>query len=320
MGEVGKFVILDRQQWGDPLDTFGSRREFDDMFNETYNDIEHALLWTDTIARRAPNYDYRFPREELLQYATDPVSLHDYRDRLASFPKNLKYVAKKMALYFYDNGVSLESMPKIQGFNPIVAVVILAVLHCFLIETEHDDIFSRIYRRIKPAMRHSAEFEVFFRLIDKFNVPHGNALQSGSANFSKYLYRIPIYDSIAKAANQLSTMMGLSGFLNNESPQFDRVPQEQRQELIALLQDASKKVRIYARIEDGPESPPSEQAMSMLGSQPKSIQVMNAEADERIRSKIASRYSRRGGKRRKSSNHTQRRKKNGKRFKRTMKH
>lgn len=293
MGRFGKFVILEPNVRSAPIKSFEELREFDDMFNETYNDIEHALLWIDTIVR-APNYNYHLPREQLLQYATNPIKLR-FMDRLASFPKNLKFVAKKMALHFINKGISLESMPKTQGFNLIVAVIILAVLHCFLIETEYDDIFDRI------KINNHHEFQVFFKLINHEHEDEGR--------------------SILKAAQQLSTIIGLSGFLNNESPQFDQIPREQRQELINLLQDASKKVRIYARIEDGPESPPSEQAMSMLGSQPKSIQVMNAEAVERIRSKIAaSRHSRRGGKRRKSSNHAQRRKKNGKRFKRTMKH
>jgi len=222
-----------------------------------------------------------------------------------------------MALYFWNNGISLSSINQIQGFNPIVEVVIIAVLHCFLIETEDEDIFERIYKLIRTHIgahivaEHSFAFKVFFTLIDEFNIPHGNGLMSGPANVRSYGNSIPIYERITKAVNQLSTMIGLSGFLNADSPQLVEVPQEQRQELINLLQDTSKNVRIYAKIEDGPEPPPSAQVMSMIGSHDdKSLVVKNAEAIERIRSKMAaSRYSRRGGKRRKSSNQTQRRKK-----------
>jgi hypothetical protein len=328
MEEVGKFVILDRQYRGE-LDTFESRRQFDDMFNETYDDIEHALLWTDTIlenivknAKNAADLQL-FPREKLLAHATDPVSLHEYRDRLASFPKNLKFVAKKMALYFYKNGVSLESISKIKGFNPIITVVIIAVLHLFLIETEYDAIFKRIYKRgekVSPSPNQwgqtfadSPYFEVFFRLIDKLlNVPPGIGIP--------IYYRdriVRIYEPIVKATRQLSTMMGLSGFLNNESPQLNQMSQQQRQELIALLQDASKKVRIYAKIEDGPEPPPSAQVMSLIGSLDTPKVVQEAADFEKIRAMQSRYYHRQGGKRRKSSNHTQRRKKNGKHSKKS---
>jgi len=148
-----------------------------------------------------------------------------------------------------------------------------------------------------PWQPNSAEFQVFSSLIEPSDV------------FTAAIDRVKRIYPIVKAAIQLSTMMGLSGSLNADSPQLDKVPQEQRQELIALLQDASAKVIIYVKIEDGPEPPPSEQVMSMIGSLDKPLVVRNAEEVERIRSKIASRYSRRGGKRRKSSNHAQRRNK-----------
>lgn len=311
MGEVGKFIILESNLRSDPIDSFGERSIFDEMFNLTYNDIEHAFLWTDTITRYVSNKpDLSFERESLLRYATEiePVQLEKRRDRLASFPKNLKFLAKKMALYFINNNISLEVIPKIQGFNPIITVVIIAVLHYFLIETEYEDIFDRIYY-LTPKKYISLQFQVFFRLIDRFNMPRWTGLQAGHANARLYTHRRPTYQFIIKAAQQLSTMIGLSGFLNTDSSQLDQMPPEQRQELINLLQDTSKKVRIYAKIEDGPEPPPSDLVMSMFAAPDEPLVVRNAKAIERIRSKIASRRSRRGGKH-----------KNTHRRKKTMKH
>lgn len=323
MGEVGKFVILNPNARQDPVETFEHHRRFDQTFNESYEHIERVLLLTDLIVEKRHLLDGDYSQNNLQELAStlkpsDPTERpeYEYKDRLASFPKNLKYVAKKMALYFWNNGISLSSINQIQGFDPTVAVevVIISILHYFLIEIEDEDIFERIYQLIKMEHRteHSLEFKVFFTLIDKFNMPPGHGFFCGPANVHSYRNRIRIYERITKAVNQLSTMIGLSGFLNANSPQLDQVPPEQRQALINLLQDTSKKVRIYARIEDGPEPPPSAQVMSMIGSQAqddKPLQVKNAEAVEKIRSQIASRASRRGGKRRKSSNHTQRRKK-----------
>jgi len=317
MGKVGKFVILHPNARQDPVKTFEDHRHFERRFNESYDDIERALLLTDLIVekRHLLNDDHSLNNLQRLASTlkpSDPIEEYKYKDRLASFPKNLKYVAKKMALYFWNNGISLSSINQIQGFDPIVVVVIIAVLHCFLIEIEDEDVFERIYELIIThyGAEHSLAFKVFFTLIDKFNIPHGNGLMSGPANVRSYRNSTPIYERITKAVNQLSAMIGLSGFLNADSPQLDQVPPEQRQELINLLQDTSKKVRIYAKIEDGPEPPHSAQVMSMIGSLDKSLVVQNAEAVERIRSKMASRAaSRRGGKRRKSSNHTQRRNK-----------
>ena len=323
MGEVGKFVILNPNARQDPVETFEDHRHFDRIFNESYDDIERALLLTDLIVEKRHLLEGDYSRNKLQELAStlkpsDPTERpeYEYKDRLASFPKNLKYVAKKMALYFWNNGISLSSINQIQGFvDPTVEVVIISILHYFLIEIEDEDIFERIYQLIKMEHRteHSLEFKVFFTLIDKFNMPPGHGFFCGPANVHSYENRIRIYERITKAVNQLSTMIGLSGFLNADSPQLDQMPSERRQELINLLQDTSIKVRIYAIIGDGPEPPPSAQVMSMIGSQAqddKPLQVKNAEAVERIRSKMASRYSRRhGGKRRKSSNHTQRRKK-----------
>lgn len=297
MREVGKFVSLE----------FVKRREFDEMFNRTYNHIENAFLWMDTILYYSgPLSLHNSTREQWLSCKKEGAPVNDkYKDRLASFPKNLRFVAKKMALYFQNNGISLSSIKNAPGFNPIIEVVIIAVLHYFLIETEYDDIFERIS---KPG---SMEFALFFKLIDQFNLPHSMPPEKQSG-FDKYKDREPYYKSIIKAAQQLSTMIGLSGFLNTDSSQLDQMPPEQRQELINLLQDTSKNVRIYAKIEDGPGSPPSKEVMSMFGAPDKPLVVSNAEADEKIRSKMAaSPYSRlrRGGKHR----NTHRRKK-------TMKH
>lgn len=323
MGEVGKFVILESNFRSDPIESFEERREFDEMFNRTYNYIKDALLWTDTITTFLDKITVNdATREHMLSFKKEPVEIDEYMDRLASFPRNLRFVAKKMALYFQNNGISLSSIIK-PGFNPIInpiiEVVIIAVLHYFLIETEYEDIFERMSTQLwfGPTKDNGEHFFVFFKLIDQeFNLPGSQITW-----LDNYHDRKPYYRSILKAAEQLSTMIGLSGFLNTDSSQFDQMPSERRQELINLLQDTSKKVRIYAKIEDGAESPPSKEVMSMLGSLDEPLALRNAKAIEIIRSKIAaSRHSRRGGKRRKSSNHTQRRKKNGKRFKRTMKH
>lgn len=293
------------------------------MFNRTYDYIKDALLWTDTITTFyfLDKISVDATREHMLSFKKEPVKIDKYMDRLASFPTNLRFVAKKMALYFQNNGISLSSIIK-PGFNPIInpiiEVVIIAVLHYFLIETEYEDIFERISTQvwIGPTKDNGEHFFVFFKLIDQVNLPGSQITW-----LDNYHDRKPYYRSILKAAEQLSTMIGLSGFLKPDSSQFDQMPSERRQELIDLLQDTSKKVRIYAKIEDGSESSPSKEVMSMIGSRDEPLALSNAKAIEIIRSKIAaSRHSRRGGKRRKSSNHTQRRKKNGKRFKRTMKH
>lgn len=308
MREVGKFVSLESNLRSDPIDSFVKRREFDEMFNQTYKNIEHAFLWIDTIIYYSgPLSLHNSTREQWLSCKTkgEPVKIDKYVDRLASFPKNLRFVAKKMALYFYKNGISLSSIINAPGFNPIIEVVIIAVLHYFLIETEYDDIFERIS---KPG---SMEFALFFKLIDEFNLPYSMPPEKQSG-FNKYKEREPYYKSIIKAAQQLSIMIGLSGFLNTDSSQLDQMPPEQRQELINLLQDTSRNVIIYAKIEDGPGSPPSKEVMSLIGSLDKPWQVQNAEADEKIRSKMAaSPYSRlrRGGKH-----------KNTHRRKKTMKH
>ena len=227
-----------------------------------------------------------------------------------------------MALYFYKNGISLSSIKNEPGFNPIIEVVIIAVLHYFLIETEYD-ISERIS---KPG---SMEFAMFFKLIDEFNLPYSMPPEKQNG-FNKYKDREPYYKSIIKAAQQLSTIIGLSGFLNTDSSQLDQMPPEQRQELIHLLQDTSRNVIIYVKIEDEPIKPVAtiepgkpdapklgptkEEVMSLIGSLDKPWQVQNAEAVERIRSKMAaSPYRRMGGKYR----NTHRRKKNGKHSKRS---
>ena len=312
MGNVGEFVISQTRL--NPIVTFQDHYDFNHAFNEKYKKIEHAFLWTDTITNyffsQNSSRAYHSRREDLLSYATRiaPAEMHTYQNRLASFPKNLKFLAKNMALYFLNNGITLSIINEIPGFNPIVEVVIIAVLHWFLIETDNDDIFKRISLLIKPHNDNTLYFDVFFKLID----------QSLPPNYYPR-HPAPIYRSILKAADQLSTMMGLSGFLDPASPQFNRMPEPLRQTLINLLHETSKKIRILAKIEDGTESPPSPSVMRMIGSHDvKPWQVANAEAVERIRSKMA--VSRRqGGKRRKSSNQTQRRKKNMKRSKRSTK-
>ena len=220
-----------------------------------------------------------------------------------------------MALYFLNNGITFSSINKTQGFNPIVEVVIIAVLNWFLIETDNDEIFERISDFNEPDLN----FTVFFKLIDQFSIPHQFSLTHG---YSERYFRRQIYMSIIKTADQLTTMIGLSGFLTTDSPKFDKIPEPKRQELINLLNDTSKKIRILVKIEDGPESPPSPSVMSMIGSHDtKPWQVINAEAVENIRAKMALSASTRrwGGKRRKSSTQTQRRKKNMKSSKRIIK-
>jgi len=325
MGKVGKFVILESNFRLDPIDSFVKRREFDEMFNRTYNHIEDAFLWMDTILYYSgPLSLHNSTREQWLSCKKEGAPVNDkYKDRLASFPTNLRFVAKKMALYFYKNGISLSSIKNEPGFNPIIEVVIIAVLHYFLIQTEYDDIFERIS---KPG---SMEFALFFKLIDEFNLPYSMPPEKQSG-FNKYKDREPYYKSIIKAARQLSTIIGFSGFLNTDSSQLDQMPPEQRQELINLLQDTSRNVIIYVKIEDEPIKPvatiepgkpdapklgPSkEEVMSLIGSLDKPWQVLNAEADEKIRSQKASRRSRRmGGKHR----NTHRRKKNEKHSKKS---
>ena len=105
---MGEFVISSQEPIA--IDTFEKRREFDHAFNKKYNDIEHAFLWTDTITHYfARNPDNKcilnvLNREKVLEKIAGgietPIELHDYRNRLASFPKNLRFLAKKMALFF----------------------------------------------------------------------------------------------------------------------------------------------------------------------------------------------------------------------------
>ena len=406
---MGEFVISSQEPIA--IDTFEKRREFDHAFNKKYNDIEHAFLWTDTIT----HYFTRNPdnmcilnvlnREKVLEKIAGgietPIELHDYRNRLASFPKNLRFLAKKMALFFLKNGITFASIQDdtSQGtldaaMFPIVEVVIIAVLTWFLIETDNEEIFERIYNLIKHTNNTSLNFKVFFKLIDQSFLPSSynasrsavlpqrywdailayetqigkpafkdgeyksydesdvdvlaafNALpqdlkdeqttiaeKSGNrhstislvekmlveVNDQRDAYfqrRKKIHRDIIIAANQLSVMMGLSGFLKPDSPHFNRMPEQKRQELIHLLYETFKQIRILGIIENGhePESPPH--VMNMFGSHNvKPWQVANAEAVERIRSKMA-KSRRAGGKRRKSSNQTQRRKKTMKRSKR----
>ena len=327
MEKVGKFIILESNLRSDPIDSFVKRTEFDEIFHRTYNHIEDAFLWMDTILYYSgPLSLHNSTRKQWLSCKNDkpPVNVKiDEMDRLASFPTNLRFVAKKMALYFYKNGISLSSIKNEPGFNPIIEVVIIAVLHYFLIQTEYDDIFERIS---KPG---SMEFALFFKLIDEFNLPYSMPPEKQSG-FNKYKDREPYYKSIIKAARQLSTIIGFSGFLNTDSSQLDQMPPEQRQELINLLQDTSRNVIIYVKIEDEPIKPvatiepgkpdapklgPSkEEVMSLIGSLDESLPVKNAKAVERIRSKIASRRSQRmGGKHR----NTHRRKKNEKHSKKS---
>ena len=78
---------------------FFSRRQFDDMFNATYNNVKHALLWTDTIIANIEKSEDRrlFPWKKLMDHATNPVNPHEYKDRFlqiniasSSMPNSLK--------------------------------------------------------------------------------------------------------------------------------------------------------------------------------------------------------------------------------------
>lgn len=68
------------------------------MFNRTYNYIEDAFLWMDTIIYYSgPLSMYNSTREQWLGCKTNgkPVKIDKYMDRLASFPKKLRFEAKK---------------------------------------------------------------------------------------------------------------------------------------------------------------------------------------------------------------------------------
>jgi hypothetical protein len=88
------------------------------------NYIKDALLWTDTITTFFDKITgNNATREHMLSFQKEPVKIDKYMDRLASFPTNLRFVAKKMALYFQNNGISLSSIIK-PGFNPIINPII----------------------------------------------------------------------------------------------------------------------------------------------------------------------------------------------------